>query len=136
MEIDKNRAPNESGEKRKIDLEDRLVEFACMCLRVCRLLPKTKEGSNLEFQLSKSGTSAALNYGEAQAAESKTDFLHKIKVVLKEIRESRVNLKIIIKLPVLVHEQVDIAYKESCELMAIFMQSIKTAQSNNERLKR
>ena len=71
----------------KFDLEDRLVDFACMCLEVCELLPATKSGQNLEYQLSKSGTAPALIYGEAQAAESRADFLHKMKMVLKEIRE-------------------------------------------------
>jgi len=61
-------------EKRKFDLEDRLVDFACMCLDVCELLPATKAGQNLEYQLSKSGTAPALIYGEAQAAESRADF--------------------------------------------------------------
>ncbi|MBO9620836.1 MAG: four helix bundle protein, partial [Niabella sp.] len=77
------------------DLEDRLVDFACMSLDVCELLPSTKAGQNLEYQLSRSGTACALIYGEAQAAESKADFIHKMKLVLKEIRECRVNLKII-----------------------------------------
>jgi four helix bundle protein len=113
---------------KKYDLEDRLVRFACMCLDVCDLLPNTRAGQNLEFQLSKSGTSSALVYGEAQAAESKADFVHKMKIVLKEIRESRVNLRIIKEKPIVVHEKVDIAYKEANELMAIFMKSIETAK--------
>jgi hypothetical protein len=58
----------------KFDLEDRLVAFACLILDVCDMLPGTKAGSNLEHQLSKSGTAPALIYGEAQAAESRTDF--------------------------------------------------------------
>ena len=99
-----------------------------MCLEVCELLPNTKTGQNLNYQLSKSGTAGALIYGEAQAAESNADFMHKIKLVLKEIKESRVNLKIIMVMPVLVHEKVDIAFKESSELMAIFLKSIQTAK--------
>ncbi|HEV7781246.1 MAG TPA: four helix bundle protein [Chitinophagaceae bacterium] len=128
--------PVEKEEKRKVDLEDRLVQFACMCLRVCLLLPGSKAGANLEYQLSKSGTAPALIYGEAQAAESRADFLHKMKMVLKEIRESRVNLKIIKAMPVVIDETIDIAYDESNELMAIFLTSIKTAQTNNEKSKR
>lgn len=85
------------NKNQKFDLEDRLVDFACMCLEVCELLPDSKAGQNLEYQLSKSGTAPALIYWEAQAAESRADFLHKMKMVLKEIRESRVNLKIIKK---------------------------------------
>lgn len=120
----------------KYDLEDWLVDFACMCLEVCELLPNSKAGQNLEYQLSKSGTAPALIYGEAQAAESRADFLHKMKMVLKEIRESRVNLKIIKRKPVVVHEKVEIAFNESNELMAIFLKSIETAKSNDERLKK
>lgn len=120
----------------KFDLEDRLVDFACMCLEVCELLPNSKAGQNLEYQLSKSGTASALIYGEAQAAESRADFLHKMKMVLKEIRESRVNLKIIKRKPVVVHEKVEIAFNESNELMAIFLKSIETAKNNDERRKK
>ena len=101
----------------KFDLEDRLVDFACMCLEVCELLPNSKAGQNLEYQLSKSGTAPALIYGEAQAAESRADFLHKMK-------------------PVVIHEKIEIAFNESNELMAIFLKSIETAKSNDERIKK
>lgn len=110
------------------DLEDRLVGFACMCLQVADLLPNTKAGMNLEYQLVKSGTAAALNYGEAQAAESPADFLHKIKVVLKEIRESRVNLKIIMKMAWIADEKLRTTFEESGELMAIFLKSVDTTK--------
>ena len=115
---------------KKFDLEDRLVQFACLCLEICELLPSTKTGQNLEYQLSKSATSSALVYGEAQAAESNADFIHKIKVVLKEIRESRINLRIVLEKPVIVNETVQIALKEATELMAIFLKSIETAKKN------
>ena len=99
--------------KKTYDLEDRLINFACLCLEVCDLLPNTKAGQNLEYQLSKSATATALIYGEAQAAESKTDFIHKIKLVLKEIRETRVNLRIIGQKPVITDVKVDIALAEA-----------------------
>ena len=118
------------SKQNKFDLEDRLVDFACMCLEVCDLLPNTKTGQNLEYQLSKSSTASALVYGEAQAAESRADFIHKMKVVLKEIRESRVNLKIIKRRPVIVNDKVDKAFNEANELMAIFLKSIETAKQN------
>ncbi|MDQ6757110.1 MAG: four helix bundle protein [Bacteroidota bacterium] len=117
-------------ENKKFDLEDRLVKFACMCLDVCDILPNSKTGQNLEYQLSKSSTASALVYGEAQAAESKADFIHKMKVVLKEIRESRVNLRIIIEKPVISSDKVEVAFKEANELMAIFLKSIETAKQN------
>jgi len=101
----------------KFDLEDRLVDFACMCLNVCDLLPSSRTGQNLEHQLSKSGTASALIYGEAQGAESRAG----------------INLKIIMRKPVLVHEKVDIAFTEVNQLMAIFLKSIETAQQNDER---
>lgn len=117
-------------ENKKFDLEDRLVKFACLCLDVCDILPNTKTGQNLEYQLSKSSTAPALVCGEAQAAESKADFIHKMKVVLKEIRESRVNLRIIIEKPVIANEKFQIAFREANELMAIFLKSIETAKQN------
>ena len=87
--------------ERKYDLEDRLVSFACLILEECDLLPNSKASQNLEHQLSKSGTSPALNYGEAQAAESKQDFIHKMKICLKELRETKITLRIIIQKPLL-----------------------------------
>ena len=95
------------------------------------LLPNTKAGQNLGYQLSKSGTATALVYGEAEAAESPADFVHKMKVVLKEIRETRINLMIIIRKPVIVNEKVNRALNEGNQLMAIFLTSIATAKSNN-----
>lgn len=118
-------------EKKSFDLEDRLVDFACKCLDVCELLPTTKAGQNLEYQLSKSSTATALIYGEAQAAESRADFLHKMRMVLKEIKETRSNLKIIKRKPVLIHQKVDIAFNEANELMAIFIKSVETAKVNS-----
>ena len=120
----------QQNQKPTFDLEDRLVDFACMCLDVCDLLPNTKTGNNLEHQLSKSGTAPALIYGEAQAAESRADFIHKMCLVLKEIKESRINLKIIKRKPVMVNDKVDKAFNESNELMAIFIRSIETARKN------
>ncbi len=118
--------------KQIYDLEDRLITFACQCLDVCELLPNTKAGNNLEYQLSKSSTATALIYGEAQAAESRNDFLHKIKLVLKEIRETRINLRIIKQKPVIQNIKVEIALNEANQLMAIFLKSIETAKNNQE----
>jgi four helix bundle protein len=117
-------------DNKKFDLEDRLAKFECMCLDVCNLLPDTKTGQNLAYQLSKSSTSSALVYGEAQAAESKGGFIHKMKVVLKEIGESGVNLRMIIEKRVIADEKVQIAFKEANGLMAIFLKSIETAKQN------
>ncbi len=118
-------------EPKKYDLEDRLIKFACMCLDICDLLPNTKSAQNLEYQLSKSATASALIYGEAQAAESHADFIHKIKLVLKEIRETRINLRLINEKPIVKSEKVITVLKECNELMAIFLKSVTTAKNNN-----
>src|ERR1044072_4714433 len=111
----------------KFDLEDRLVAFACLILDVCDILPGTRAGGNLEHQLSKSGTAPALMYGEAQAAESRADFLHKMKLCLKELRETRINLRIIKEKPLIKHPKVDKAFDEADQLIRIFVKSIETA---------
>ena len=118
---------------RKYDLEDRLIKFDCMCLSICDILPNTKAGQNLEYQLSKSGIAPALIYGEAQAAESPADFIHKMKLVLKEIRESRVNLRIISEKPIVTNELVLSTLGECNELMAIFLKSIENSKRNNQK---
>jgi four helix bundle protein len=126
----------QESDKRVYDLEDRLVGFACTCLTICDKLPSTKAGVNLEHQLSKSGTSPALNYGEAQAAESSEDFIHKLKIVLKELRETRVSLKIIKLKPLVDDPLVDSAMNECNQLIAIFLKSIETAKVNRVQQKR
>lgn len=118
-------------ENNKYDLEDRLVAFACMILEVCDMLPGTRAGSNLEHQLSKSGTAPALIYGEAQAAESRMDFLHKMKMALKELRETRINLRIIKEKPLIKNTKVDNAFDEVNQLIRIFVKSIETAKANS-----
>jgi four helix bundle protein len=118
-------------ESKKFNLEDRLVAFACKCLEVCDLLPNTKAAQNLAHQLPRSSTASALIYSEAQAAESSADFIHKIKMVLKEIRETRINLRIIKEKPILQTTHVEPVLKECNELMAIFMKSVETARSNS-----
>jgi four helix bundle protein len=115
---------------RKYDLEDRLVKFAIMILEVCDLLPNSKAGSNLEYQLSKSGTAPALLYGEVQAAESRPDFIHKMKILLKELRESRITLRIINEKPIVKDTKIELTLKECNELIGIFTKSVETAKKN------
>ena len=82
-------------------------------------------------QLVRSGTSPILNYGEAQSAESRQDFIHKLKIILKELRETNVSLKIIKKKPLTNNvNKIEHALKECNELIAIFMKSISTANTN------
>lgn len=115
----------------KFDLEERLVQFAIAILNISEKLPKTYAGIHLSKQIVRSGTSPALNYGEAISAESKKDFIHKIKIVLKELRETNICLKII-KFKPLISEQNELnsALNECNELISIFVTSIKTAAEN------
>src|SRR3989304_6026480 len=86
-----------SKDKRIFDLEERLIDFAVRIIRTAESLPKTKAGNHIAGQLIRCGTSPAPNYGEAQSAESRSDFIHKMKVSLKELRETRIWLLMIVK---------------------------------------
>src|SRR5579872_1370022 len=81
----------------KYDLEERLIDFAVMIADITEALPISRMGNYIAGQLVRSGCSPALNYGEAQASESRNDFIHKMKIILKELRESMISLKIIDK---------------------------------------
>ncbi|MCZ4319863.1 four helix bundle protein [Aequorivita viscosa] len=82
--------------ERKFDLEDRLINFSITCINLFTRVKYNYALDHLSKQLIRSSTGAALNYGEVQGAESSKDFIHKMGVVLKELKESRVNLKILI----------------------------------------
>lgn len=114
----------------KYDLEDRLISFAPDVIDLIESLPLNRACNHLAGQLIRSGTSPALSYGEAQAGESKKDFIHKMGVALKELRETRINLKIIQKKRYAPEKELNTALKESNELVAIFVKSIMTARSN------
>ncbi|HLP92997.1 MAG TPA: four helix bundle protein [Saprospiraceae bacterium] len=108
-------------------LEDRLIDFATRILDLVEALPNTAVGRHLGGQIMRSGTAPALNYGEAQAAESKADFVHKMKICLKELRETNISLKIIFRRNWFPKEKLNPIMDENNELIAIFMASIKTA---------
>ena len=100
--------------ERKYDLQERFVGYAVRIIKVAEALPNTKTGNHIRVQMLKSGTSPAANYGEAQSAESKADFIHKLKICLKELRESRVSLKIIHSKPIMISQLTENANAE-CE---------------------
>ena len=114
--------------EKKYDLEERLIDFAVSIIKLVENLPNTKSGNHLGGQLLRSGTSPSLNYGEAKSGESKNDFVHKMKVCLKELRESHNCLRIILRAKIspdehIVHYNID----ECNELISIFVKSIITA---------
>ena len=113
---------------KKYDLVERLIDFSVEIVLFFENLPNTKSSSHLGSQLLRSGTSPSLNYGEAKAAESPADFLHKMKVCLKELRETYNCLRIIYKIKAYKSEsQVLELIKEANELISIFVTSINTA---------
>ncbi|NOU36631.1 MAG: four helix bundle protein [Kiritimatiellaceae bacterium] len=121
------------SKEEKFDLEERLIDFAARCIKVANSLPNTQAGLHLSGQLTRSGTSPALNYGEAQGAESRKDFVHKMRICLKELRETRICLRIIIRSEMFSEEKLQALIDETNELISIFVTSIKTAKANMNR---
>lgn len=123
----------EKDRGRKYDLEERLIEFAVTIIEIVESLPDTRVANHIAGQIIRSGTSAAPNYGEAQSAESRKDFVHKMKVALKELRETRVWLKIALRRGLTVPPgSIDRALSECQELICIFATSIQTAESRDD----
>jgi four helix bundle protein len=122
--------------ERVYDLEDRLVEFASRIVDVVEALPNTRAGNYIAGQLIRCGLAPALLYGEAQGAESRDDFIHKMKIVLKELKETRVCLKIIIKKEMIKPvNRLNELRKECEELIKIISKSIETAKQSNKKTK-
>ena len=109
------------------ELEDRLIDFAVAIVDVVEALPNNRAGNHVAGQLVRSGTSPAPNYGEARSAESRKDFIHKMKISLKELRETMIWLKIISRKRLVEGEVVDAAISECDELVSIFVSSTRTA---------
>ncbi len=114
--------------EKSFNLEDRLVEFAVRAINVVESLPDTRAGNHIAGQLVRSGTSPAPNYGEAQSAESRKDFIHKMKVCLKELRETLIWLKIIVRKQLCSADRLGSILQECNELIAIFVSSVQTAE--------
>lgn len=118
-------------EKREFDLEERLIDFAVSIIRIAESLPKNRVGNHISGQIIRSGTAPAPNYGEAQSAESRSDFIHKMKIALKELRETRIWLlmmdhaKLVDATP-----KFESLLDESNQLISIFVTSINTARKN------
>jgi four helix bundle protein len=113
--------------KETTDLEERLIEFASRILELVEMLPQKPTAKHMGGQLMRSGTSPALNYGEARAAESKADFIHKMRICLKELRETHITLKIIERQSWIEKAPLLGLLDEANQLVAIFVASIKKA---------
>ena len=120
--------------ERAFDLQERLVDYAVRIIKLSEALPETKAGKHVSTQILRSGTSPAPNYGEAQSAESKADFVHKLKVALKELRETEIWLKIIAKAKMVRSRSLIVPLlQETDELIAILFTSVETAKKGKAR---
>jgi four helix bundle protein len=122
-------------DQRGEDLEDRLLDFAARVGKLVDALPDTRLGRHIAGQLVRSGTSPAPNYAEACAAESKKDFVHKLGIALKELRESRTWVKLILKSEMLSDDRITPLLDECIELCNIIGKSVVTAKANLQKPK-
>jgi four helix bundle protein len=118
-----------SAQSRADELEERLIEFAVRIVKLSANLPRTPAGKHVAGQILRSGTSPAPNYGEARGAESHADFVHKLRIVLKELNETSIWLRIIERSQMLKKELIAQINRENNELCRIFTASLKTARS-------
>lgn len=120
--------PTRSSQSQADHLEARLIDFAVRIIKLSGGLPRTPAGKHIGVQIMRSGTSPAPNYGEARGAESHADFVHKLGIVLKELNETAIWLRVIDKSQMLRRELLTEILKENTELYKIFTMSLKTAR--------
>jgi four helix bundle protein len=121
----------DSKRKPAYDLEDRLLEFAANIVELTESLPNTRAGNHIAGQLLRCGTSALSNHGEVEAAESRRDFLHKLRICLKELRETKRWLRLVGRVKNLGSPANFVTcLNEVEELIRIFVASIRTAEKN------
>ena len=122
--------PVRDTQTKAIELEERLIDFAVRIIRLTTHLPQTPAGKHVAGQILRSGTSPAPNYGEARGAESHADFVHKIGIVLKELNETSIWLRVIDRSEMLKKELLTGIFEENRELCRIFTASVTTARAN------
>ncbi len=121
------------SERKGADIEERLLAFAVRVGKAVDALPNTRLGRHVAGQLVRSGTSPAPNYAEACAAESKNDFIHKLAIVLKELRESSVWIRLIVKSELIPEQRLELLRDECDQLCKIIAKSLVTTKSNQLR---
>jgi len=114
----------------RYDLEERLLEYAVRVIRLVDALPATRAGRHVADQLLRCGTSPLANHGELQGAESRKDFIHKLGLCLKEIRETRRWLRLIHRVPLVAPAKIEQLLDETEALIKIFAASIRTAEKS------
>ena len=114
--------------RRAVDLEDRLVTFAAQVVAVSRRFPRNPVGKQVVSQLTRCATSAFANYAESRGAESRRDFVHKLRICLKELRESLSWIKFVETAGLYAGHDLQDVKRESDELVAILVASVRTAE--------
>lgn len=118
----------------KYDLEDRLLDFAVRIIRVTESMKRTRAAVHVADQLLRSGTSPYGHHGEAESAESRADFLHKLRICAKELREARRWLRLVERAQLVAKPQLLAGIMaEAEELIRIFSASIRTAENNKDK---
>jgi len=114
------------------ELANRFVDFAAKIIRTCGALCSDYTGKHIYGQLMRSATSAGANYEEARGAESKADFSHKLQIVLKELRESRFWIRLIIRAGLIPKDQILPILSETDELIRIIAKSVVTSKTKKQ----
>ncbi|PYS65149.1 MAG: four helix bundle protein [Acidobacteria bacterium] len=130
--MEKNKINNEPSRSRADELEERLIDFTVRIVKLSSCLPKTPAGKHTAGQILRSGTSPAPNYGEARGAESHADFVHKVRIVLKELNETSIWLRVIERSRILKPELLTEIIQENNELCRIFTASLATARKGKQ----
>ncbi len=121
-----------AGRDDRFDLDERLLEYAADIVRLTEKMPRNMAAAHVAGQMLRSGTSALPNHGEAQAAESPADFIHKLSICLKELRETRRWLRLTQRVPFVTKpDTVTPLLTETEELIRIFYRNIQTARKNS-----
>ncbi|MBA2435096.1 MAG: four helix bundle protein [Chthoniobacterales bacterium] len=128
--VELKRGNAETGGGVRFDLEERLLDYAVRIIRLVDALPATKAGRHVADQLLRCGTSPLANHGELQGAESRRDFIHKLGICLKEIREAQRWLRLIHRVPLLAPAKISPLLTETDALIRIFVRSVRTAEKN------
>lgn len=115
-------------QKKANEIEDRLIKLAVRVIKLATALPKTPAGLHIAGQILRSGTSPAPNYGEARGAESKADFIHKLRIVVKELNETSIWLRIIEKSDMIKQDKLTNLNDECNQLSRIISASIRTSR--------
>jgi four helix bundle protein len=117
----------------RFDLEDRLLDFSARIIRLVDALPNTRAANHVAGQLLRCGTSPYGNHGEVEAAESRRDFVHKLRICLKELKETRRWLRLLQKASFVPGKKMGAILGETEELIKIFFTSVRTAEKTSEK---